>query len=276
MALMIGRLIRSALLIASCLLFAVPLAAQTTLAGFVKDSAGRPIANAQISIETLARVATADDSGHYLLTSLSPGLRLLHVRRVGYTALAKMVKLVEGEDRINDLILDRIAVQLDTVVTKGRLRPQDLDMLVFEEHRKIGLGHFVTRADLEKMRGRPIVEAFYQLPGLRIITSSSAQWVANGRGPLSSTANCIPIEKFEDYVKGRPFPRGANCLCYPRVYRDHTLISQFDVVPNLNRFTPDGVEAIEVFASPAQTPVEYGTPESPCGVVVFHSRKQPL
>src|SRR5439155_26154467 len=121
------------------ILFVVPLAALITITDFVLDSGVSSIARAKISIEALGRVATADDSGRYVISDLTPGLRLVSVRRVGYTAVGKMVKLVEGENRLNDLILDRIAVQLDTVVTKGKLRPRDVDMLEFEEHRKIGL-----------------------------------------------------------------------------------------------------------------------------------------
>ena len=141
----------------------------------------------------------------------------------------------------------------------------------------MGLGHFVTRADLEKMEGRPIAEALFQIQGTRMITSRSHAWLASSRAPRTiANPKCYKLEDFEDYVRGQEFPRDANCLCFPTVYRDRTPLSLFGVIPNVNRFSPDLLEGIEIFASAAQVPPEYATGQSQCGVIVFHSRKSPL
>src|SRR4051812_8280355 len=52
------------------ILSAAPLGAQTAIAGFVRDSAGRPIPDAQVAVETLGRETSADASGHFVLNGL--------------------------------------------------------------------------------------------------------------------------------------------------------------------------------------------------------------
>jgi hypothetical protein len=46
-----------------------------------------------------------------------------------------------------------------------------------------------------------------------------------------------------------------------------------DEVPSVNEYLPETLEAIEMYASAAQTPARYNTLNSQCGVIVLHSRK---
>jgi hypothetical protein len=250
------------------------LSGQATLRGVVRDSAGRPIAGAQISIEALGRVATADDSGQYLLKDLAPGLRLVHIRRVGYTPVGRMVKLVDGENRLNDLILDRVIVELDTVTTKAK--SHDVEMIEFEEHRKIGLGHFVTRASLDSFRGRPIFEVLAQINGLQFLRGWASQlWIASSRGTKST--KCATLEDKTPLDKAK-FSTLECTLCFPLVYLDMMLLSRPAGadrywVPNLNTFSPDQLEGIEVFTGASQTPARWAGLGSQCGVIVLHTRR---
>ena len=181
---------------------------------------------------------------------LAPGMRLVHVRRVGYTAVGRMVKLVDGENPFTDLILDRVALELDPVLTNAHGRSHDLEMVEFEEHRKIGLGHFKTRADLEKLSGHPMHEVFAQIPGIRVrIGKKNELLIETAHGPTSIGQTCSLM-----------------------IYLDKMLLSRNEV-PNLNLFSPDQLEGVEVFANAAQAPVEYAGLGSQCGVVVLHTRR---
>ena len=68
--------------------------------------------------------------------------------------------------------------------------------------------------------------------------------------------------------------RGVECTCYAQVYVDGILqnpgspTEPFDV----NGIPPEQIEAVEWYASPAQTPVEYTRLGSTCGVLVIHTR----
>ncbi|MDH5235778.1 MAG: hypothetical protein OEW77_12545, partial [Gemmatimonadota bacterium] len=69
--------------------------------------------------------------------------------------------------------------------------------------------------------------------------------------------------------------QGVACACYAQVYRDGVLqnpgapAEPFDV----NRIPPEEIEAIEWYASPAETPARYAGLNSACGVYVIHSRR---
>ena len=45
-------------------------------------------------------------------------------------------------------------------------------------------------------------------------------------------------------------------------------------VPNINRFSPMDLEAVEYYASAAQTPARYSGLNSQCGVLVLHTRRR--
>jgi hypothetical protein len=72
---------------------------------------------------------------------------------------------------------------------------------------------------------------------------------------------------------GPPPPPPCTNACYPRVFLDGAEVTTTEV-PNINRFTPFQLEAIEVYAGAAQTPPEYNRlNKSVCGTVVLHTRR---
>ena len=71
---------------------------------------------------------------------------------------------------------------------------------------------------------------------------------------------------------------GAKRDCYANVYLDKVLIySGRDGEPlfNINSIHPDQLEAVEYYAGPSQTPGEYSTLDSTCGVLVLWRRLTP-
>jgi hypothetical protein len=243
--------------------------AQTSVTGLVRDSAGIPIGGAEVAVETLNRLTHTDEAGRYRLLDLTPGMRLLRVRRVGFSPFSRMVQMAEGENKQNDIVLGHLITKLDTVITRNQmLYHEDPLLRDFDENRKLGLGHFVTRADLEKMRGHQLDELVSQFPGTRVVHGGSrAAYIASTRRS-SINQECA---QFEDQ---RPTWPERFCICFPPVYLDNQLLSQTEV-PNINRFSPDQVEAIEIYAGPAQTPPKYAGLGSQCGIVIIHSRRPP-
>src|SRR6185436_8564959 len=136
----------------------------------------------------------------------------------------------------------------------------------FEENRKIGLGKFFTRADLEKARGRSIVSLF-ESPGFRTLTLNGGQWIKSAR-TTSVNPHCYDLEDLAG-----PAPRGANCGCFPILFLDSQKLSDERRVANINRFKADELEAVEFYRSGAETPQRYAVLNSQCGVIVLHSRR---
>ena len=80
---------------ASAMLVPAAAAAQTStrILGTVRDSAGHPVARAEASVQGDTAIAVANDSGQFTLVTRRPRNVLLHVRRLGYEAMAKEVDL---------------------------------------------------------------------------------------------------------------------------------------------------------------------------------------
>ena len=69
--------------------------------------------------------------------------------------------------------------------------------------------------------------------------------------------------------------QGLTCACYAQVYLDNTLVNSGGPTEpyDVNAIPAEQIEAIEFYASPAQTPAKYGRPNSACGVLVIHKRR---
>jgi hypothetical protein len=243
------------------------LPAQASLAGTVReDSTARPLADAEVTIEALGRATRTDDAGRFLFTDLPSGLRLLRTRHVGHKPLAVMVQLVAGATRETDISLERVVVRLDSVlvIARGR-RLQD-----FEDNRRMGLGHFFTRDELEKQHIQSVANALDQLPALRVNRGrGNFAWIASSRSSASGTI-----------TSGDAGDRrlGAKPACYAQVYLDNALVYHGrpdEPLFNVNSISVDMIEGIEYYAGAMQTPVKYSSRSAGCGVLVIWTRRGP-
>jgi hypothetical protein len=129
---------------------AVPLAAQASVAGVVKDSSGRPIARADVAIEALGKHVLTDDAGRYLLSDIPPGARLVRARFLGYEASLATITLVALETARGAFILHQVAANLDTLIVKDRSNFIGVGLAGFEERRKLGFGKFIDSTELRQ------------------------------------------------------------------------------------------------------------------------------
>ena len=158
-------------------------------------------------------------------------------------------------------------MSLDSVVVTAT--PLDRLRRSFEDHRRIGLGRFLTRADFDRADGQPITSVLGQLPGIQIIRGrGSSAWIAGRRGSRTLTGE-LPSGDAGDRSMG------AVAACYAHVYLNSTLIYRGKVgepLSNVGALAPGDIEALEYYASPAQTPAMYRNLDSVCGVVVIWTR----
>jgi hypothetical protein len=238
------------------------------------DSTRIPIANALVTIEGLDRSTSTDEQGAFRFSGIRPGTYEMGVRRLGYVPYAERVILREGGNLSLEILLVRATV-LDTVVTTA---PAVIPS--FEEHRAIGLGKFITRAELAKQEGRRLSEVIAQVQGVRIIPgkASNAAWLSSKRAQVTSISNrrtCGRGLDAEDRLRG-----AAACECYAQVYLDKHLVYRGTAIEgeplfNLNSVPVDQIEAIEYYGGPSQTPLTYSRLNSNCGVLVIHTRRSP-
>jgi hypothetical protein len=168
-----------------------------------------------------------------------------------------------------DLLLDRVAAREQATITA----PAEW-MKEFEENRKAGRGHFLTRADLQTFETRSTAAALSQLPGVQVVRGNNFHaWLATGRGVQSLLGWTTPrLETADSLAGAKAGP------CYARVYLDHLEIysgRDGERLFDLATISPDRIEAIEYYARPAESPPKYGKLNVPCGVLVIHSRVSP-
>jgi hypothetical protein len=265
----------------STMRFEVPQA--TTFTGRVRrDSSELPIVGAEVYLTDVGVGAMTNERGEFRITGITPGQHIVQVRKIGYTFTPQAMHFAAGESNDRTLTVSRITA-LDSVAVKASAySPNDEAMRLFEENRKLGLGKFFTRADLEKARDRPMVDILGGLPGTKPRATGSLGYILSSRG-LKSINECSPILQDDpegmakSFVPARPGgnSKAARCTeaCFPHVFLDGTDVSPREV-PNINRFNPDQLEAIEYYAGGAQVPPEYNRlNRSYCGVIVLHTRR---
>jgi hypothetical protein len=265
---------RTSLALALLVASASSLAAQARLTGTVRDTTGAPIAGVEVSVQGISRTATTDRSGAFQLTGIPAGTSQVTLRRVGFAPQTTIMKFADGDNTLGEVVLTATPRELDTVRTLEQERYREYPLLrEFDENRKLGLGQFVTRQQLEMHRGGFMTPVFNQMRGIMMIRSTnvaSHAWLANS---LQPTTSCTVLQDYNNGMEATTPVRDAACnYCYPAVYLDNSPLAPPGVAANVGSFSPDQFEAIEVYLGAAEVPARYMGARTGCGVVVLHKR----
>jgi hypothetical protein len=228
-----------------CALISPTLAAQRlgVITGMVKDEAGARVANVEISVPKTGATVHTDSTGRFIIRGLTPGLLDLSLRRFSYTPMTLSLEVTAGDTTDVDVTLTAAAETLPTVQVKGREEhKRQLDG--FEQRRKQGLGHFITRADIEARNPLVLSEMVHTVPGAQLTPTNIM-----GRMTLR-------------------FSRRADCP--PAYFVD----GQYLINYNIDDMNPRNVEGVELYAGFAGLPQEFAKQMGvqACGVVVIWTR----
>lgn len=243
----------------------VPVASGVLLGRVLDATNGRPVANAVVRLDRTRRTTSSDTDGRYRFTKLDSGSDTLTIQRLGYQQARIPVRLAGGRSIERNAALPR-ATALDTVLVQESLLPQS-----FADHQRLGLGQFLTRAELAKQEHRRLSDILESsMRGISLVRYMGNQaGLVSRRGPKS-----LRILRNEKCFELEHTPL-ITCGCFPAVYLDRT--AYFDgrtgEIPNINAFTPASIEAIEYYSGPSQTPAIYSNLDSACGVLVIHTRR---
>ena len=243
-----------------------PAAGSAVFAGtVVTDSADQPIARAEVLLPELGKSTLTSERGLFRLYDIPAGTHRIVVRRVGYGPLDTQIEFGANQSVDRRIVLSSGTV-LGTVAVLGASRLPS----TFDENRRIGLGHFVTRADLAGRETHPLSQIFRTFPGAGIAGGrGSSAWVMATRVAPSLGGTGIYRPTTAERRQGMP------AGCHAKVYVDHVLMNPGSPTEpfDINSFGAEQVEAIEFYASAAQTPMKYATLDSGCGVVVIWRRR---
>jgi hypothetical protein len=245
-----------------------------TLTGSVLiDSLRLPIEGAEVLLPRLSKQTRAGRDGRFRIEDIPPGIHELVVRQVGY-APQTMELAFAPKDRIDRTILLRRAQTLDPVNVEAAS-----GIASFEEHRKLGLGSFLTRAELEKKDNHKLSDIVTQLRGARVqLTGGNRGFLYSGRRMVSSIDPRGTKGSSDTFAKENAGTGGNSAFCYAQVWLDDHILyrgAEGEQLFDINTIAPSQIEAMEYYSGPSSTPFKYSRSNSQCGVLVIHTRRTP-
>ena len=256
---------RTGFLTVALVFAAVPLGAQSVLAGRVReDSTGRPLAGVEVVIVGSERRTLTDASGRYVLNMLPDGRRQVLFRSVGFRPVQEWVVLGRVDTVWANPMLVAQTVQLDPItVTAKPDAPRGLGLEAFEERRKLGFGKFIDSSTLRRNEHQRLPALLDRLQGIGFtIVDKGVVAVSRRRfGPM-----------------GEP--------CYMSVVLDGTVIYSSSAPglggggspterppPDLKMFDVASLSAVELYRGAGEVPIEFGGAGAACGVLVLWTRR---
>lgn len=223
--------------------------AQATLTGTVQDvSTNQPLGGVEVVIDGTDRTGTTDEFGWFVVGGVPEGRRIVLFRKVGYRPLQTLAVFRRGDTTVVDGALIGLSVQLDSILVRGteaRSRGLGIGREAFEERRNKGFGIFIDSTVLRRNEHRDLADIIRGNPG---ITISNRQ---RGGGYIISAGRGATRCAVQMYLDGMPLPPNQS-----------TAIASVG-----------SLEAVEVYRSSAETPLEYGGPRANCGVVLLWTRR---
>lgn len=227
------------------LLLALPVGAQGTLTGHVREPSGFGVVGAEIRVDDRAEVAALTDAnGAFRITGLRPGPVRLAARRMGFRPGSVNAVIIDGA-AVDVLIAVELApIPLEEVRVTERRQPFDSRLAGFNQRRQKKVGTFITRERIEASSSTSFSDLLGGVPGVHLVSSNSFRNAVRFRGQ-----NCPPLVFIDGFAAGA---------------------GEFDV----DFIDPASVEGIEIYMSMLTVPVELAAPRgmTSCGVIAVWSR----
>lgn len=221
--------------------------------GLVTDTLLAPMRDAEIGIlRTPVKIATGAQ-GKFRITDVQTGTYILTVRRFGYRPTASVISVNAGDTlRLTYSLTPLSAGRLDTVRVTERQMSRNL--MEFERRRQLGVGKFLTSADLERRGSIDIGTVLRGFSSLAVVRDD-----ATGVTSLQNRRD-----------QGEMVNASGAGACPVQVVVDNIMMpSQFDVelLPR-----PKEIAGIEVYAGPSGTPSQFGGTDRRCGMVLIWTK----
>jgi hypothetical protein len=219
-----------------------------TLTGVVLDEQGVPVPNVEVGISSISRTTRTDSVGKYLLALLPPGSYDVAFRRVSYAPMVFTLEISANDTTDAEVKMNAVPQPMTRIVVEERSLNYKLD--AFEARKKMGIGHYVTRAEIEARNPLVLSDMVRTLPGTNVKSAGM------GRSVLRFT---------RAEGKGRGMTD-----CPPTYFIDGTMAIGY----NLDDMPVSDVEAIELYSGLSGLPGEFAKarPNITCGTVVIWTR----
>jgi hypothetical protein len=207
--------------------------------GLVVDSAGLPLAGAEVRALGTTLITLTPDSGVFRV-ELPAGPIVFAVRRLGYEPSTFLATLKPG--RINGVtfVLQALVQALPGVVVAEQR--EQAWLRTFNERSGAQQGTFIRRPEIEKTRARLTSDLLRRrVPSVQVVMTRSGTRV---------------------YMRGNSSRR-----CPPQLFVHATPYSG-----EVDDFSPDVIEAIEIYSGTSELPPELNIGRAMCGAIVIWTR----
>jgi hypothetical protein len=211
------------------------------LNGTVVGADGKPLEGAQVYLVGAAVGARADSRGIFHLSGLPAGTQTVEIRQLSYSPKRYTVDLSPSRESRLNAVMDAKAQVLGTVTVEGK---QTSDIPGFDARAKRGLGTFLNHDEIEKRQSVLTTDLFRTIPGLTVGFDGNNYVVQSARGQ-----GC----QVQWYLDGSPFDNSDNSL-------DQMI-------------RPDDIEAVEVYKSPSEVPVQFQGQNGSCGTILLWTKR---
>jgi hypothetical protein len=232
-----------------CLASAVPLTADAQgLFGTVSDSAGGPIAGAEVTVLTDSLTVRTDAQGRFGFPSLRAGTHTFRVRAIGYASTQERVIVPPGGQANVRIVLREVRPLLDSVrATVTVHQCPSTSLMGFACRRDAGsTGDFRNVEDLARIKPKQLYDVFDGLPGIRKVP---------GQGP-------------DGLLEWKPGVRPSRCLVELENGRPPTLPFRL--------WTIKDIIAVEYYDAYNKIPMGYRTFVGDCDLIIYWLRGAPL
>jgi hypothetical protein len=203
--------------------------------------ADRPVANALVFI-TDGPQARTNDRGEWTISNAPGGTRTLEVRALGFYPSRSNVNVVPSAPPIR-VTLSTLKAVLDTVKIIASRLPGGADGGGFARRQRMGIGHFVSAADMRRFPVIVTSDVFRRVPGVR-----------------------------RDFPSSRILLRGAfEPWCEAAIFVDGHYMPSFSAEDIDDFVPPDRVAGIEVYTE-SNAPPQFQVGLSGCGSIVIWTR----
>ena len=221
-------------------LFVSAAARRGQLVGFVRDSAGGGLVQAQVANAEKDIATVTDSSGQFVLRRLKLGTQSIDVRALGYLPRRVVVDVVDAGSNPARIVLQRPPTTLRAMTVRAMR-----SYAGFEVRRTSGVGLFLDEAAITQRNPFIFADIMRSLPGVSVspVKSFSAKFYT--RFGIRSCEPSVWVDGVE--IKSRT----------------QDLDAHVDVT---------ALRAVEVYASPAEVPAGFaGDPL--CGAVLIWTRR---
>jgi carboxypeptidase family protein/TonB-dependent receptor-like protein len=213
------------------------------LNGTVMGADGKPLEGAQVYLVGTAIGARADSRGAFRLSGLPAGTQTVEVRQLSYTPKRYTVDLSPARESRLAAVMDSHAQVLGEVTVQGK---PTSNIPGFDARAKRGLGTFLDREEIEKRQSVLTTDLFRTIPGLTVGFDGQNYVVQSSR---SLGSGC----QVQWYLDGSPYDNSSNDL-------DQML-------------RPDDIEAVEVYKSASEVPVQFQGHDAACGTILVWTKR---